>query len=335
MDYHGFESGGKINLVRERSYFLIFQKYKLNVASFSASVETNHKNSKIYVDGKYIKTAADEGTGDYVAKIGPYLAGEHDIQIKASASNHNLSTSGTISLWKNNQTYDGNIKTANLAIFGPKGGQVYVGNKYVGEFNNNGILDLEYYQYNSETTAYVVYKVKNNKFTSKEANISEAVENTNNSSDSDSDFNGEVQQARDKTNDYDSSYVNVYPDFKAAPSMDTVSSLIKDCFKDPDSDEFIGGSDNKYYKSFRKMADNFNDSDKIMDWSVEPDVNNVYPIGDGVFECNTKLDYKFEHENDDHIQVAHYPHITFKKENGDFKILSMGDGKIIYDVTKK
>lgn len=330
-------SGGSIrgiSLTKDGNYFLIFPKYKLNVESYTTYIRTNHKDSKIYINGKYVKTASDDGTGSYVAHIGPYLGGKYNVQVKAEASDHELASDGNISLWKKNQEYNFNIKTANLAVLGADDGQVYIGDKYVGQINN-GVLDLDDFQYNDESAAYIVYHVGKKKFTSKEANISDAVESDENDDDDSSDSSDLLAQARNATNHYNSSYVNIYPDFEGAPSMDSINDLVKDCFNGPDSDEFINGSDNKYYKSFKKLAGDFGDSDKIEDWKAEPDIETVYPIGDGDFEVDAKIDYEFDHDNDTHIQVAHYPHITFKKENGDFKILSVGDGKIIYDKTKK
>lgn len=328
------ESIRGISLTRDGNYFLFFPKYKLNVESYTTSIVTNHPDSKIYVDGKFVKNASDNGDGSYSAKIGPYLGGKYNVQVKAKASGHDLASDANISLWQKDREYNYNIKTANLAILGPDGGQVYIGNKNVGKISS-GVLDLKDFQYNDESAAYVVYKIDGKKFTSKEANISQAVEDDKYNDDNDSDSDDVLDQARNATNDFNSSMVNVYPQFKGAPSRDTMESLIQDCFKNPDSDEFINGSSNKYYKSFHKLADAFDNSDKIDSWDVQPDIYIAYPIGDGVFEVDAKIDYKFEHDSDTHIQVAHYPHITFKQDGENFKILSVGEGKIIYDKTKK
>lgn len=323
-----------IHLAKDGSYFLIFPKYKLNVESYKASITTNHANSRVYVDGKFVKTAADNGDGSYTAKIGPYIGGKYNVQVKSkTSSGHELASDANISLWQQDRDYNYNIKTANLAILGPNGGQVYIGSRNVGKIAK-GALDIKDFQYNDESSAYVVYKVNGNKFTSKEANISQAVEDSKSNSDGDSDSDDPLNKAKNATNDFDSAMVNIYPEFKGAPSKGTLESLLNDCFKSPSSDDFIDGSDNKYYKSFDKLADDFNNSDKIESWDIQPDVVGAYPIGGGVFEADVKIDYKFEHESDTHIQVAHYPHVTFKEDDGTFKILSVGEGKIIYDKTE-
>lgn len=331
-------SGGNIkwiSLVQDGKYFLLFPKYKLDVVSYSPTIETNHSNSKIYINNKYVKTAKLSGE-DYTAKVGPMLGGKYDIKVQATASGHKLSTDASVNLWDENKVYNCNIKTADLAVLGPSGGKVYIANKYCGKLSKNGVLDLDDYQYNDETTAYIKYVSRGQTFVSKEANIENAVINkSEDDSDDSEDSDDLIAKAQAKTNDYDSKLTNIVPEFAGAPSLDDVNDLIKNCFKDTDSGAFVDGKNNKYYISFNKMSNAFDDSDKINDWEVEPDVYNVYPIEKGIYECDAKIDYEFDHENDIHIQVAHYPHITFKKDNGEFKILSVGDSKIIYDQTKK
>lgn len=330
-------SGGNIkwiSLTQDGRYFLFFPKYKLDVSSYSPTIETNHAGSKIYIDNHYIKTAKSNGT-DYSAKVGPMLGGKYNIKIKASASGHDLSTSASLDLWDENKVYNCSIKTADLAIIGPADGQVYIGDKNCGKLSSAGIMNLNDYQYNDETSVYIKYTSKGKIYTSNKANISKAVSDESDDDDDSDDTDSLIEQAQDKTNNFDSKWTNVIPEFSGAPSIDRVSDLIKNCFKDTDSDAFVNGEDNKYYVSFKKMSDAFDDSDKINDWNVTPDIYNVYPISDGVYECDAKVDYEFDHENDMHIQVAHYPHMTFKKDGGEFKILSVGNGKIIYDRTKK
>lgn len=324
-----------ISLTQDGHYLLFFPKYKLKVNSYTASVRTNHENSKVYVDGKYVATAQDDGDGEYTAKLKPMLGGKYNIKVAATASDHKISDASDVSLWHENHQFNFDIKTANLAVLGPVDGKVYVGNKYQGKINKSGVLDLNDFQYSDETNAYIVYKVGKNTFTSKDANVSEAVASDEDSDYDDDDDSDDFEQARAKTNSYDSEMTNIYPEFKGAPDLSKINDLLSNCFQDPDSDSFVNGSSNKYYKSFKKLADAFNDSDKIDGWEVEPDIYNTYPIGNGVFECDAKLDYKFEHDDDTHIQVAHYPHVTFEKVNGEFKILSVGNGKIIYDKTEK
>lgn len=325
-----------VSLVQDGRYLLFFPKYKLKVKSYTPSVETNYEDSKVYVDGKYVATVSDEGNGEYSTKLKPMLGGKYTIKVEAQASGHKVSDSSEVTLWQEGKQFDYDIQTANLAILGPKDGKVYVGGKYRGDINKNGVLNLDDFQYSDETAAYIVYQVGDKKFTSQSANISDAVaeDEDNDSYDSD-DSDDYLDQARNATNNYDSSVTNIYPEFDGAPELDTVNDLLKDCFQDPSSSSFVDGSSNKYYKSFKKMADGFEDTDKIYSWQADPDIYNVYPIGNGVFECNVKIDYQFEHSDDTHIQVAHYPHVTFKKVDGEFKILSVGDGKIIYDKTEE
>lgn len=323
-----------ISLVQDGHYFLFFPKYKLDVDSYQPTVETNHPGSRIYVDGKYVTTAKENGSDSYTAKLAPMLGGSHLIKVQAAASGHKLSSTANVNLWSN-RDYDCNIKTANLAVLGPKGAEVCVGDKNYGKIKGQA-MDLPDFQYNDETAIYLIYRVNGKKFVSEESNVSDVLaandgDNFGNNSDDDSD----LQEARNKTNEYNNKLTNVIPTFKGAPSLDTVNELVQDCFQSADADAFIGGKANKYYKSFHQMAHGFNNSDKIQDWDAEPDIYNVYPIGGGVYAVNAKIDYEFEHSNNTHIQVAHYPQITFKNDGSHFKILSVGGGKIIYDKTKK
>lgn len=325
-----------VSLIQDGHYFLLFPKYKLQVSSYQPAVETNHAGSKIYVDNKYVTTAKASDIYGYLAKLAPMLGGSHVIKIEAQAAGHSLSSNANVNLWSNRR-YNCNIKTANLAVLGPEGSEIYIGNKDYGQIKDGQIRDFDAFQYNNETSAYLVYKANGRKFTSKTVNISEAVaQDKENDEDSDADDeDSDLREAQDKTNHYDSKMTDVVPVFDGAPSLDTVEDLLQNCFQKADADRFVGGSSNKYYKSFHKLAYDFNHSDKIDDWNAEPDINNVYPIGNGVYECNAKIDYEFDHPSNTHIQVAHYPHVTFKRSDGEFKILSVGNGKIIYDQTKK
>lgn len=322
-----------ISLVQDGHYFLLFPKYKLEVNSYQPTVETNHPNSRIYVDGKYATTAKENAEDSYTAKLAPMLGGSHLIKIQAAASGHNLLSTANVNLWSN-RDYDCNIKTADLAVLGPSGATVYIGDKNCGKINNNQVLDLNDFQYNNSTVVYLVYRVNGEKFISQEASVSDAIASDNDDDSDNSDEDDDLQEAKEKTNKFDSKMTNIVPTFSGAPSLDTVNDLVQNCFQSADADTFIDGSANKYYKSFHKLADGFNDSDKIDDWDAEPDIYNVYPVGGGVYECDAKIDYEFDHSDNTHIQVAHYPHITFKKDGSDFKILSVGSGNIIYDVTK-
>lgn len=317
-----------ISLVQDGRYFLIFPKYKLQVNSYRPIIETNHPHSRIYIDGKYIATAqANDEDDDYTAELAPILGGYHTVRIKATASGHNLSSIANINLWSDSN-YNCNIKTANLAVFGPTGSQIYVGRKVCGVIGNGQVKELKDFQYNNETSIHLAYKSHHHKFVSNEMNISDAIEADNNGSDTD-DNDEDIQKAIETINKHYSKMVHVVPTFSGAPSLDTVHNLIKECVYEPTTSIFVNGKNNQNYGDFHRNADNFNDDHKLEDWDVGPDITNIYPVSKNIYSCAAKVIYELDHDTYTHIQVLNYPRVTFEKESGEFKILSMGKGVLI------
>ncbi|WP_290033170.1 zinc ribbon domain-containing protein [Ligilactobacillus cholophilus] len=314
--YHG------INLVQDGHYWLIFPKYKLNVEPAYGTVETNHKNSKVYIDGKNVGTAKGSD-GEYTLNFGPYFPGTHTFQVKTTVNGRKLATNkDTDNIWSKGNNEEMTITTASFKVQTIPGATVYLDGENQGKTNGDGEMDFKQYPITEGLKLQVEANVNGKKIRSKNLNVYDYVENEG-----------------EKT---------LSPKFAGTASEETVQELLSDAFQpyqaasDDNANIFQNQESNGDFKDIKKMFDGFNKDDNNLSISTDVTVKSVLPAGDNKTDVVFDVKYAFDRIDDKKIvQVMEYTGAVieknpdYEKNNSarEYMIDTIGKGKLIKNDT--
>lgn len=312
-------SFNRIHLVQSGHHMLLFPRYVLRVPTIYATVATNHSNSSITVNGKYIgqvkpgNFAGEKQDNKYGVKLRHLFVGTYHIKVKSNISGRNLSTTSNYDLWSSG-TVDMGIRTENFTVKSTPGAVLYLNDKNVGTLNKKGKLTFKDYPVTDKLKIYVKAKVGNNTIKSQEMNY------------------GDVQY--DDAND---SHKTIEPKWDGLIAKEDAQEILEDNFKDPDEDAFVNGAENKSYQELRKMDKGYDDDDDIDSYDMSCSVISVSPAPNKSSNVVYKITFTFEVGDTERKQVLLYKGASFRssasdgEDNESQKIKSIGTGKIVSD----
>ncbi|AIS08732.1 hypothetical protein LACWKB8_0423 [Lactobacillus sp. wkB8] len=300
-----------VSLVQNGRYLLLFPKYCLQLKTYSPQIRTNHANSTIYINNK--KFGGVDGSGeDYYKKVTPLFPGKYHIEVKSTASGHQLSADKSTNIFSNKEI-DMNIKTVNFMIKSIPAAAIYINDKNVGNLDKKGNKVFKDYPVTDDMKIYVVTKVDGKTIKSETVDYDEM----------------------GFEDDDDSSSNVIKPEWPGLISKDDAEDILENDFNSPEEDDFIGGAENKGYQELHSQNSGFNNDDDINDYNMECSVVSITPAPNNCSSVTYKITYTFEHDDFEHKQVMLYTGGLFKQtgdsDDGSQKIKSIGNGKIISD----
>lgn len=312
---------GQISIVQNGRYWLVFPKYQLKLNTYSPIIKTNHANSTIYLNGKKLNALQKSGDS-YQLNLKSVFPGDYNIAVKSKVAGRNLKATQIASVWSNN-SINMNIKTATFDVSSIPNGKIYINGESAGTLNSDGTKRFTDYPISGNMKLYVTSKV--NGKTIKSETVDDISDMVGKDSE-DFDINSDIAKKH-------GIYI-ITPKWQGLIDKDKAESLLDNDFKDPDPSDFVSGDSNAYYKVLRKMADNWNDSDKIDDFDVDVKITNIVPAGDNLSQVAYEITYNFDHsDGSSRTQVVSYKDAVFQydKATDNYKIKSTGNGKIVKD----
>ncbi|MDF7669197.1 zinc-ribbon domain-containing protein [Lactobacillus sp. ESL0703] len=317
-------STSQISLVQSGRYLLLFPKYTLHINTYTPQVETNHRDTRVLVNGKsggQVKGSADS----YYKKLSPLFPGKYHLEVDSVVSGRELKADSTVNVWSN-KTINMNIKTATFSIASVPGGTIYINDKKVGVLSGNGSKVFKNYPITDNMEVYVTTTFGSQTIKSQLiTDLPEAIDN----GDSDSNTSDDV--------DFDDDdHVVLKPQWKGLIDKSDAEDLLKSDFNDPESEDFIGGSDNSSYQELRKMLKGFDRNDSTISYDMDCDIVSINPAPNDSSSVIYKITYTFEKDNgDEHTQVMLYKGAILQEDSDKQKIKSIGSGAVISDKTDK
>lgn len=310
-DFHG------ISLRQSGHYLCFFKKYKLDVPAAYDTVETNHADSEIYVDGKQVGKVS-ESDDEYSKNVGPYFPGVHTFQVKAKINNRNLQTDEVNSdIWGKDNKEQMPIDTATFKIEGIPDAIVLFNGKNVGKLDNSGNIEFKEYPITKDLELQLQIKVHGKILKSEKMNIFDQI---------------------------DSGEKTLSPQFEGVISQSDAQSLLSSAFSQyaatsgETAELYKDQESNSDFKEVQKMLEGFDKNDKNISYTVDVTVKNVLPDGDGKSNVVYDIKYIFDRDDDSKlIQVMEYSDCIVEK-NPDYEknnkgqpymIDSIGTGKMI------
>lgn len=309
--WHGIE------LVKDGHYWLFFPKYKLNVPAAYASIETNHADSSVYVDGKKVgKVTSNDG--EYTKNVGPYFPGTHTFQVKANVNGRQLQTNEDADdIWGKNNDEQMTITTASFKVKSIAGATVLLDGKDSGKLDGNGKLEFKDYPITKGLELQVQANVNGKTVTSKKMNVYDQLE------------------VDTKT---------LSPKFAGVISQSDAQSLLSSAF-DPSTAKTDQGAElyqnqesNSDFKQVKDMFDGFDKNDNNDSYTTDVTVKSIMPDGSG--KSNVVYDVKYLFNRSDGsqwVQVMEYSGCVIEKnpdyskndEGQPYMIDTIGKGKMI------
>lgn len=333
----GFEYVGDLTLVQKGRYLLLFPKYQLQVKTYQPTVETNHADSKITMNGKKLGKLSSDG-GEYTTKLGLLFPGTYNVKAVSQVAGRELTLTSEVDV-TSNKTINMDIETKTFTVKSVPNGIVYINGEKEGTLNSKGELTLKSYPFFNKLKLYVSYNTGKNTIKSETisdlgSEIDNADEEYDDSEDSNSDYNdlASDDSSSTVTANEDGTYL-VVPKWKGMVSTDDAKTIFEDAYNDPDSDDFVGGSSNDGYKQIKQENNNWDNSDKILSYDQKAKVLAVYPLSDTECQVVYRIDYTFEHEDDTHEQVFEYNGVIKVDDDDNYYIESLGSAKKISDTT--
>ncbi|WEV37139.1 zinc-ribbon domain-containing protein [Lactobacillus sp. ESL0677] len=317
-------STSQISLTQSGRYMLLFPKYTLHINTYTPQIETNHRDTQVVVNGK--SNGQVKGNADgYYKKLQPLFPGKYHLEIDTVVSGRELKADSTVNVWSN-KTINMNIKTATFSIASVPGGTIYINDKKVGVLSGNGTKVFKNYPITDNMEVYVTTTFGSQTIKSQLiTDLAQAVDNgasDDNTSD-DVDFD-------------DNNNVILKPQWKGLISKSDAEDLLKGAFNDPESEDFIGGSDNSSYQELHKMLKGFDRNDSTISYDMDCDIVSINPAPNNSSSVVYKITYTFEKDNgDEHTQVMLYKGAILQEDGDQQKIKSIGGGTVISDKTDK
>ena len=105
--------------------------------------------------------------------------------------------------------------------------------------------------------------------------------------------------------------------------------MLDDNYSDPDEDDFVNGSANKWYGQIKQQNDRWSDSDSINSYNSEVTIESVYPSKNNQSKVNYKVSYSLEYDDYTKKQIVEYTGGILQKDGDKYIIKTIGDGKLI------
>ncbi|WEV71016.1 zinc-ribbon domain-containing protein [Lactobacillus sp. ESL0785] len=314
----------QVSLTQSGRYLLLFPKYTLHLNTYTPKIEANHANTKVVINGQSagkVKGAA----GNYHEKLQPLFPGKYHIEVDSIVSGRELKANSTVNVWSN-KTINMNIKTATFSVKSIAGGVIYINDQKAGILDQNGTKIFKNYPITNNMEVYVTTTFNGQVLKSELlTDLPEAVDNGA----SDDNISDDVDFDDDNN-------VVLKPQWKGLISDTEAQDLLKEAFNDPDSDDFIGGSDNSSYQELHKMIKEFDRNDSTVSYDMACDIVAINPAPNDSSSVVYKITYTFEKDNgDEHTQVMLYKGAILQDDGDRQKIKSIGGGTITSDKTDK
>lgn len=324
----GLDPNEQISLVKNGHYLLLFPKYQLQVKTYQPEVETNHGDSVVSMNGKNIgKLSGDNDK--YYKKLSLVFPGKYHFTVKSQVEGRTLSAISTTNIWAN-KTLNMDIKTQTFSVKSVPNGVVYINDKKAGTLDSKGEATFKSYPITRNMELYVLYNKDGQNVKSEVVtDMADAFGSFVDESDDDDDYTDDAsdESSDDVTKD-DGVYV-VQPKWKGLISEDDAKSLLDDNYSDPDEDDFVNGSANKWYGQIKQQNDRWSDSDSINSYNSEVTIESVYPSKNNQSKVNYKVSYSLEYDDYTKKQIVEYTGGILQKDGDKYIIRTIGDGKLI------
>lgn len=311
-----------MKLVQQGNYWLFFPKYKLDVPAAYATIETNHANSYIYVDGKNVGKAKG-GNGSYSKNVGPYFPGIHTFQVKTTVNGRNLQTNeDQAAIWGNDNEEEMTITTATFKVKSLANATVLLDGKDEGNLDSNGELKFKDYPITKGLELQVQANVNGKLITSKKMNVYKQIEEDDNAT--------------------------LSPKFAGLISKDDAQSLLSQAFdqslatSDQGASLYQNQESNSDFKQVKKMFDGFNKDDNNLSYTTDVTIKSIMPDGNGKSDVSYDVKYLFDRDDGNQLaQVMHYngcileknPDYENNNEAQQYMIDTIGTGKMVQNNT--
>lgn len=314
----------QISLVQNGRYWVLFPKYQLQVKTFQPQVKTNHGNSVITMNGKNVGklTGSD---GSYSKKLGLVFPGKYHFTVKSQVEGRTLSATSTTNIWAN-KTLSMDIKTQTFKVKSVPNGEVYINDKKVGTLDKDGEITFKSYPITRNMELYVLYNGIKSEIVN---DMASSFGDFTDTSDEDDDYTDDASdQNSDDVTQENGTYV-VQPKWKGLISKDDAESLLGDNYHDPDDDDFVNGSANKWYGQIKQQNNRWDKDDDMDSYDTDVSVESIYPDKSSQSKVNYRVTYTFEYDDLTKKQVVEYTGGILKKDGDNYLIKTIGDGKLI------
>lgn len=320
----GLDPNEQISLVKTGRYWVLFPKYQLQVKTYQPQIETNHSNSQVTMNGKNIGKLTG-GNGKYSKKLGLVFPGKYYFTVKSNVEGRTLSATSTTNIWAN-KTLNMNIKTETFEVKSVPNGVVYINDKKMGTLDKDGEITFKSYPITRNMELYVLYNGTKSELVT---DMADSFGDFADESDDDDDYSDDASNdsSADVTQQ-DGTYV-VQPKWKGLISKDDAENLLDDNFHDPDDDNFVNGSDNKWYGQIKQQNDRWDKDDSMDSYNTEAKVESVYPAKSNQSKVNYRVTYTFNYDDHTKKQIVEYTGGILQKDGDNYLIKTIGDGKLI------
>lgn len=287
--------------------WLFFPRYKLNVKAAYVTLSSNHTGVAFYQDGKKIWTTK---SGNYSKKVGPLFPGKYTFKSVGKISGRKLTNTSTNTLTSGAQDVSLRLRIATFTIKGSQGADVYLNGKKAGKLNSDGKLKFKDYPISNDLKAYIAIQVSGQTVKSNSVDIKDKLAYGEHS---------------------------ISPAFQGVVSKSDAEELLESAFSGAESgtedsttaDLFVGQEDNSSYNDLLKFYNSFKTNDNIEDYNAEVSkVNSVTPTGKNKATVSYSVKYTFNNSGDagdsTKVQQFTYPNAEIVKQNGDYKIKTIG-----------
>lgn len=305
--FNGTALDGGYRYLQSGHYWLFFPRYRLQVQPVYPRLSTNHRNVKLYVDGKKMATSSS----DYYSKVlSPLVPGRYNLKAAGTVGGHHMVNQSNNNILSST-AYDLSLKTVSFNVQSYPNAVAYLNGKKVGTLDSTGMLAISDYPWASQLGLTLQYQGSAGKVVSKTKKIHETddgitltvgfpgvISHTN----ADSLFNDVYRYVADITDTGDNS----------APS--DFAKL------------FVNGSSNSEYQEYVKMARGYHDDDNVDSVSYQVTMKHVVPDKRNVAKVTYDVEYDFysnpddEDTEDEHIQVYRYTAKVVKTGTDDYRI---------------
>ncbi|MCC7667217.1 zinc ribbon domain-containing protein [Liquorilactobacillus satsumensis] len=290
--------------------WLLFPRYKLNIAAAYVTLSTNHAGVVFYQNGKKLATTTSSSDSK---KVGPLFPGQYSFKAVGKIAGRKLVNTATTKLTAGSQSLPLKLKIATFTISGTKGATVYLNGKKVGELNSEGKLSFKDYPVSNDLKAYITLPVSGQTVKSKTINVSDRL------------AEGEHTIAP--------AFEGMVAKSDAEELLDNVFSGAQTGTDDSSTAElFVGQESNSSYNDLLKFFASFKTNSKIENYTAEvTKVNSVTPAGKNKATVSYSVKYTFNNSGDagdsTKVQQFTYPNAEIVKQGSDYKIQTIGDTK--------